>query len=149
MGAWYIMYNKHIYTIQHFFLYFFLTSGQAGWPRTFMSGTLTLLCTTMHCHGLLECFYLLGQEDILAPAQWYLHSLLWQSIRFTWNCWESWNYCTHSETSSEDGALPFLPLFCHSLCTLHCHDLLNSIWLAGSVGLTGPLVESFEMPWHT
>jgi hypothetical protein len=39
MGAWYLMYNEHICTIEHFFLYFFFTSGQAGWPLIFISGT--------------------------------------------------------------------------------------------------------------
>jgi hypothetical protein len=34
------MYNKHIYTTQYFSSYLFYTSGQASWPRTFMSGTL-------------------------------------------------------------------------------------------------------------
>jgi hypothetical protein len=33
------MYNEHIYTAQYPFLYFFYTSGQAGWPQTFMTGT--------------------------------------------------------------------------------------------------------------
>jgi hypothetical protein len=39
MGARYSMYNEHIYSLQHFFLNPFFTYGQAGWPRTFMSGT--------------------------------------------------------------------------------------------------------------
>jgi hypothetical protein len=42
MGAWYSIYNEHIYSSQHFFLYPLFTSGQASWPRTFMSGT---VCT--------------------------------------------------------------------------------------------------------
>ncbi len=40
LGAQYNMYNRHIYSLQLFLSCFFLTSGQACWPRTFMSGTL-------------------------------------------------------------------------------------------------------------
>jgi hypothetical protein len=42
LGAWYSMYNEHTYSLQHFFLYLLFTSGQAGWPRAFMSGTFTI-----------------------------------------------------------------------------------------------------------
>ncbi len=43
MGMWYKynMYNEYIYNLQNF-LYPLFTSGQAGWPRTFMLGTLTM-----------------------------------------------------------------------------------------------------------
>jgi hypothetical protein len=40
MGAWCNIYNRHIHILQIFFLCFFLTSGLAGWPQTFKSGTL-------------------------------------------------------------------------------------------------------------
>jgi hypothetical protein len=47
MGMQHLMYNRHIdtyihhiiITVQYFSSYFFYTSGQASWPRTFMSGT--------------------------------------------------------------------------------------------------------------
>ncbi len=39
MGLQYEIYNRHIYSLQFFFLCFCLTSGQTGWPQTFMSGT--------------------------------------------------------------------------------------------------------------
>jgi hypothetical protein len=41
MGARYNIYNRHIHKLQLFFLCFCLTSGQASWPQTFMSGTVT------------------------------------------------------------------------------------------------------------
>jgi hypothetical protein len=39
MGARYNIYNRLIHILQLFFLCFFLTSGQAGWPQTSMSAT--------------------------------------------------------------------------------------------------------------
>jgi hypothetical protein len=41
MGTWYSIYHRHTYSLQHFFLCLPLTSEQTGWPRTFMSGTIT------------------------------------------------------------------------------------------------------------
>jgi hypothetical protein len=49
------MYNEHIYTMQHFFLYFFFTPGQAGWPRTFMSGIVHIIKLEFH-------FFVLSQN---------------------------------------------------------------------------------------
>jgi hypothetical protein len=43
MDAQRSIYNEHIYSLQHLFSCLLLTSGQAGWPRTFMSGTDTTI----------------------------------------------------------------------------------------------------------
>jgi hypothetical protein len=49
-GAWDNMYNEHIHNVQHFFLYLLLTSGQAGWPQTFKSGTVRPLWKIMETY---------------------------------------------------------------------------------------------------
>ncbi len=43
MGAWHSICNEHIYSLQHFFLNHLFTYVQDGWPRTFMSGTISAL----------------------------------------------------------------------------------------------------------
>jgi hypothetical protein len=57
-GMLHLMYNGHIHTSHNYYyttpsLYFFYTSGQAGWPRTLMSGTVLIPATTFYYPPLL------------------------------------------------------------------------------------------------
>jgi hypothetical protein len=102
MGAQYNIYNRHIHRLQLFFLCFCLTSGQASWPQTFMSGTVTwfaiLSLTFMYnawTHSLLQLRF--------ASKSIHWNSLLQQvgfnqTFYISKQCWASHTRVTHQPT---------------------------------------------------
>jgi hypothetical protein len=80
MGAWYLMYNEHIYTTQSFFLYLFYTSGQAADPKLSCWEQLCPLVFLAHAisHGWVFTETLAIFSQGRSPA--------WQTRSFRANC---------------------------------------------------------------